>query len=256
MTQKGKKEKRNVSNDSRKMPQNLPNSKPLPLLTHHLKKPMSKRKTDSATFVGGQRTNIRMSKLARSMQTSASKRNWSEMVKMLFRSDPAGGRKQELRKLVSLKAGPGLHDLASSSYSIDQVQYLLFLMLVISISEKRTQELYAKDFAQRCDAISKRYHLEDDQYWKDGTAPLEWNELSVEFEEHSLRILLQTLREYHQDDIAHLIESDGSEDFFQIINNIRAQFLLVLGNFDSGTSNPLSTQSGSLPETVQSSGKD
>src|ERR1043166_852475 len=88
-------------------------------------------KRASNALLGEQRTNIRMSKLARTMQTAAAKINWSEMVKMLFRADPHSGRKDEIRKLIS----PGFESSLpyQASYSIDQVQYLLSLLLIISI---------------------------------------------------------------------------------------------------------------------------
>jgi hypothetical protein len=253
--QEGKKEKPNASNDWPRMPPKLPKQRTDLHRVNRLVHPMSNPKVASGEFAGEQRTNIRMSKLARIMQTSSAKSNWGEMAKMLFRSDPNSGRKQENQKLLPLQSATA-EAAASSSYGIDQMQYLLFLMLVISVAEKRTQEVYGQDFAQRCDAISKRYNLNDDEYWKDGMTPAEWNDLNREFEERSLEILLQTLREYHQEEIAHLVETDGAEDFFQIIKNIRAQFLHVLTNSDSGSTNPLSTQSGSLPETLQSAEKD
>src|ERR1043166_2600468 len=150
-----------------------------------------KRARASDALTGEQRTNIRMSKLARTMQTAVAKTNWTEMVKMLFRSDPHSGRKDEIRKLTFLES----HSLLphQATYSIDQVQYLFSLMLIISIAEKQTQEMYRQDFAQRCDAIGKEHKLADDEYWKDGAAPKEWNELAREFEKASLRILIETL---------------------------------------------------------------
>jgi len=206
----------------------------------------------SGVLAGEQRTNIRMSKLARVLQTSAAKTNWSETVKMLFRADPSGGRNDEIGKMISIGLGSNKGDDVAASYSIDQLQYLLFLMLVISIAEKRTQDIYGQDFSQRCDAISKRYGLKDDEYWPDGGEPAEWKELNQEFEKRSLEILLETLSEYHHQEIASMIESEGLEEFFQIIKSIRTQFLRMLKTSEPGRMLRLSTESGSIPETLNS----
>jgi len=170
---------------------------------------------------------------------------------MLFRADPHSGRKEESRKMISLNDSPSL-PFQAASYSIDQIEYLLLLMLIISIAEKRTQELYDQEFAQRCDAILKKYNLQDDEYWKDRTTPSEWQDLNREFEKASLRILIETLSEYHQQEIADLIQTEGAEDFFEIIKNIRVQFAQVLTNSDPGTPNTQRSKSGAFPETLQS----
>jgi hypothetical protein len=248
--QRGKKGKPNASNVSLKMPQKRISLKAAVLRKHRKTNLMTKPKSASNP-AGNQRTNIRMSKLARATQTSAAKTNWTDMVKMLFRADPHSGRKEEVRKLISLKHGPVL-PVQAASYSIDQIEYLFLLMLIISIAEKRTQELYAQEFSQRCDAIGKKYNLQDDEYWKDGTAPSEWHELNREFEKASLRILIETLSEYHQQEIADLIQTDGPEDFFEIIKNIRVQFVRVLTDSDPGGPNMQRSKAGSFPETLQS----
>jgi len=140
----------------------------------------------------------------------------------------------------------------SSSYNFDQAQYLLLLMLIISIAEKRTQDLYVQNFAQRCDAIGKEHDLGDDEYWQNEAVPAEWSELNREFEEASRRILVETLSEYHQQEIAKLIETEGAEDFFEIIRNIRVQFSRVFTNSDPDNTHPPTDQSGSFPETLLS----
>jgi hypothetical protein len=207
---------------------------------------MTKRKRQAVPFSGDQRISIRMSKVSRMLQSTAAKTNWEQMVKLLFRTDPDGGRKEEIGKLLPLSR-PG-----RASYGSDQLQYMLFLMLVISIAEQRTQESYGKDFAERCDQISKQHELKDDEYWKDGQVPPEWEELNHEFEQNSLSILIQTLKEYNQNDIASLVEKGGLEQLFEILKSIKSQFLRVLKNAEPGTSDRFG-HSGSIPEALQSS---
>lgn len=186
---------------------------------------MTKRKNKQGLFIGDQRTNIRMSKLARTIQSAAAKTNWNEMAKMLFRVDPNHGRQDEIRKLITSGSKPAITEDAGAAFGADQHQYGLILMLIVSIAEKRTQELYRKTFSQRCDAISKNHDLKDDQYWTAGKAPAEWEDLNAEFEQRSLQILLETLKEYHQDEIAKMVQVDGAEPLYDIIKSIKARFL-------------------------------
>lgn len=193
-----------------------------------------------------------MSKLARAVQSAAAKTNWNDMVKVLFRADPNQGRPGVMRTLTST----GKHSAeagGSTSYSLDQFQYILTLMLIVSIAQKRTQEMYGQGFADRCDDISKDHQLQDDQYWATGNVPGEWLDLNNEFEQRSQKILLETLREYHQDEIADLVEADGADQLFSIIRNVRSQFMKVLENSAPATENATAPKVGSIPETLQPS---
>lgn len=203
------------------------------------------------SFSGNQRACIRMSKIARALQSAAAETNWHEMVKMLFWADPQAGRQVEIRKLIS-EQEDSCASAAGASYSPEQFRYILILMLIISIAEKKTQELYSRVFAERCDAIGKDHALLDDQYWPDGNVPAEWENLNAEFEEHSLRILLETLREYHLDEIADLVQVKGFEQLFRIIEDIKPQFLNVLVNSAPAKSSGIGDEDGSIPETLQS----
>ena len=174
---------------------------------------------------------------------------------MLFWADRDPGRSEEMRRFVSSENLRGMSVGATAeSYSSAQFQYMLVLMLIISIAEKRTQELYKKEFAERCDAISKDHRLQDDRYWEKGQVPAEWETLNQEFEEQSLRILSETLREYKQDDIADLIETEGAQQLFDIVESVRSQFFKVLeGSSGEGRGASKSEQEGSIPETLHSS---
>jgi hypothetical protein len=212
---------------------------------------MTNRKESPGFISGDQRTSIRMSKLARILQSNAATSNWNSMAKMLFRADHHQGRQEPIRRFIaeSRSSGPGS---ANASYGTDQFQYILILMLIISVAEKRTQELYRDVFAERCDAIGLDHKLQDDQYWKDGMVPAEWEALNADFEQRSLQILLRTLREYHQDEIADLVQADGLDQLFSIMTSVRVQFLKVLEN-SAATENGIETRTGSIPETLQSS---
>lgn len=214
---------------------------------------MTNRKKDSGSFSGDQQTTICMSKLARTLQSAAAKTNWNEMVKVLFRADPHQGRQGEIRTLISSQNHSTVGSGGSASYSPDQFQYILILMLIISTAEKRTQEMYGQGFADRCDDISKDHQLQDDQYWAAGNVPTAWSNLNSEFEQRSLQILLETLREYHQDEIADLVESDGADQLFSIIRSVKSQFLKVLENSALATENANTPEEGSIPETLQPS---
>lgn len=192
-----------------------------------------------------------MSKLARAVQAATANTNWSEMARMLFRADMNDGRREQISRFFteqkkSAKAG-------GESYNTDQLQYILILMLILTTAEKRTQEMYQQSFARRCDAISSAYDLKEDQYWADGNVPAEWRQLDVEFEQRSLQILLDALREYHLDEIADLVETKGPEQLFDIIGNIETQFLKVLKHPSLGISQASQGDSGSIPETLQTS---
>jgi hypothetical protein len=210
---------------------------------------MKKPKQALDSLAGDQRTNIRMSKVARTLQSAIAKTNWEEMVKLLFRADPYSGR-NAIRKPFADQTKSTMT--SRMSYSMEQLQYMLFLMLIISVAEKQTQELYGHNYAARCEEISREYGLKDDQYWPSGEVPEEWEKLNKEFEENSLQILVKTLKNYHQDDIATLVESGGLEQLFAIIKSIKLQFLMMLGSSTTGIPQWVSGQSGSIPETIQS----
>lgn len=199
-----------------------------------------------------QRINIRMSKMARALQTASARTNWAEMAKMLFRADPDQARQDEARRLRLLPLASELATHGTASYGTDQFHYVLVLLLIVSIAEKRTQDLYDRKFAQRCDTISKTYGLKDDQYWTDGKAPADWDALNKEFEQESLRILMDVLREYDQKEIATLVESEGLEQFYSIIQGIRSQFLKVL-DLSLPQTERLKDHYDSIPEMLQPS---
>lgn len=210
---------------------------------------MTTSKKALGVFSGDQRTSICMSKLGRTLQSSAAKANWNEMVKMLFWADPHQGRPGEIRKLVPFADSSQVVD--GASYNPDQFQYILMLMLIISTAEKRTEELYGRLFSERCDAISKEHELQDDQYWTAEKVPAEWVDLNAEFEQRSRQILLATLREYHQDEIADMVESDGPDQLFSIIQKVKSQFLNLLENVTPGAETETYSRKGSIPETLQ-----
>ncbi len=204
----------------------------------------------SESSIGNHRTNIRMSKLARAVQAATANTNWSEMARTLFRADKNDGRREQISRFFTeqKKAANG-----GESYNTEQLQYVLMLMLILTTAEKRTQEMYQQSFARRCDAISSEHDLKEDQYWADGNVPAEWRKLDAEFEQRSLQILLDTLREYHLDEIADLVETKGQEQLFDIIGNIESQFLKVLKYPSSGILQASQGDSGSIPETLQAS---
>jgi hypothetical protein len=196
-----------------------------------------------------QRTSISMSKAARTLQSASAKTNWKKMVEVLFRADPHLERQKEIRRMISLDSK--IFEETGVSYNPDQFQYILLLMLIISIVEKRTQELYKQEFSERCDAISKDHQLQDDQYWTDGNVPVEWNYLNKEFEERSSQILLNTLREYHQEEIAVLVETQGADQLFGIMRSIQSQFLNILENSVPVEKSEIMASGGSIPEVLQ-----
>ena len=199
---------------------------------------MIKRKKVLGTFSGNRRTSLRMSKLARIRQSAAAKTNWNETARMLFWADWDQGRSKEVRRLVSGENKHSTRGGDAEGYSADQFRYMFRLMLIISIAETRTQELYRKEFADRCDVISTDHDLQDDQYWDDGRVPPEGESLNTEFEERSVQILTETSREYGQDDIADLMETDGADQLFNIVENARLQFFRVLENSPRGREVP------------------
>jgi hypothetical protein len=165
---------------------------------------------------------------------------------MLFLADLDPGRSAEVRKLASEALAPSI-----ASYSTDQFQYVLALMLIVSIAEKRTQELYSREFAERCDAISRKYQLKDDEFWKDANVPPEWDLLAREFEQKSLQILSESLREYGQEKIGESIAADGADQLFSILESVRGQFFNMLENAPKPREGMQDRAESSLPESLQ-----
>jgi hypothetical protein len=214
---------------------------------------MSKESRVSDASIGKNRTHISMSKQARVDQTNTTNVNWGEMAKMLFWADVDQERQRVVRGLISRQTRSRRKITGAISYSLEQIQYILTLMLILTTAEKRTQELYQKSFAQRCDKISKNHGLKDHQYWIDNEIPAEWRQLDDEFEQRALEILLETLKEYHLDDIARDVQMDGSQLLFDIIGNIEAQFLNILKRPTDIAQDKYSASIGSIPETLRSS---
>jgi hypothetical protein len=207
----------------------------------------------SDASIGKNRTNIRMSKQARADQTSTTNINWGEMAKMLFWADSDHERRRAVRGLISRQKKLKSNSTGAISYSLEQIQYILTLMLILTTAEKRTQEMYQQHFAQRCDRISNTHGLKDHQYWIEGKIPAEWQLLDEEFEQKSLEILLSTLKEYHLDEIALDVQTEGSQTLFDIIGNLETQFLNILKRPTEIAQNKHAETGGSIPETLQSS---
>jgi hypothetical protein len=208
--------------------------------------------TKPEVSTGNQRTNLRMSKLARSIQSTVANMNWNEMAKMLFWGDSDQSRHDEV---VRLHSEENLANTETMSYTVEQSQYILVLMLILTVAEKRIQELYQQSFSQRCDSISQTHGLKDDQYWSDGKIPAEWEQLDQEFEQQSIQILIDTLREYSMDSIADHLQTAGPQQFYDIIGSLQPQFLRVLQHPGRGMLQLIARQQGSIPEIVQSSSR-
>lgn len=166
----------------------------------------------------------------RIIQSAAAKTNWNEMAKMLFRTDGDQSKQGEIGELISPQEKLTIAGFNNANYSSGQLHYTIILMVIVSIAEKRTEELYEKNFSQRCDEISKQYDLKDDQYWTWDQIPAEWEKLNAEFERDSSKILVDTLREYDQKEIADLVQEDGPEQIFNVIQRIKSGYLDALKN--------------------------
>lgn len=194
-----------------------------------------------------------MSSKERVHQSATTNANLVEAAKMLFLGDKDQGRREMVSRLLSFQKKSLALEESNESYPMEQLQYLLHLMLVLATAEKRTQEAYQRDFAERCDAISKKYQLNEDQYWTNNEIPAEWRQLDIEFEERSVEVLIETLREYSMDEIAEEVKAGGANQFFDLIGNIENQFLKMLK--ETRWPRKLKTtrqHAGSLPETLQS----
>ncbi|MCI0603250.1 hypothetical protein L0156_09570 [bacterium] len=171
---------------------------------------------------GGTRTtNIRMSKLDRLLEGSRAKANWIEMAKMLFWSDNDERRQEENGKFISPEGKLFMADMNRTNQRGDQLRYLLHLIIIVAIAEKRTQEIYERDFSERCDRISEVHSLNDSQFWDAEEVPEEWVELNVEFEKVANQMLIGTLREYHHNEIADLVRDNDSQRIFQMIQDVQ-----------------------------------
>lgn len=172
-----------------------------------------------------------MSKLDRIIQSATARTNWSEMAKMLSWTVESQSTQQGIGKLFTQEEQSAITGFNNDNFLDGQFHYTLILMVIISIAQKRTQETYERDFSQRCDAISKTHGLNDDQYWPSGKVPAEWEELNAEFERCSKQILVDTLREYDQKEIADLVQEEGSQQIFNAIQNIKSQYLTTIKNW-------------------------
>src|SRR5262245_7044416 len=123
---------------------------------------------------GTQKAHIRMSKLKRASQAAITKVNSREMAKILFWGDPDPGRHEEVSRLLSETKKKVTAEQKNASYGSDQLQYLLTVMLVLTMAEKRAEDLYQQKFAQKCDQIRDQHGLKHNQYWNDGEIPAEW----------------------------------------------------------------------------------
>jgi hypothetical protein len=177
-----------------------------------------------------QLTNIRMSKMDRLIQSAAAKTNWNEMAKMLFRTLGSQSPKGKISEFISPQETLAMGGFNNTNYSTGQLHYTVILMVIISIAEKRTEDHYEKNFSLRCDAIRKVYALKDDQYWTSDRVPTEWEKLNTEFEQDSRRILVDTLREYDQKEIADLVQQHGPDQIFNVIQKIKSQYLKAIKN--------------------------
>jgi hypothetical protein len=177
-----------------------------------------------------QLTNIRMSKMDRLIQSAAAKTNWNEMAKMLFRTLGSQGPQGKISEFISPQETLAMGGFNNTNYSSGQLHYTVILMVIISIAEKRTEDHYEKNFSLRCDAIRKVYALKDDQYWTSDRVPTEWEKLNTEFEQDSRRILVDTLREYDQKEIADLVQQHGPDQIFNVIQKIKSQYLKAIKN--------------------------
>jgi hypothetical protein len=195
------------------------------------------------------KTSLRMSKTARSVQTMAAKTNWSDMAKWLFWADADPGRHDALTRIHLQNKKRSVEE--HPSYNADDLQYILLVMLALTTAEKRTQEMYQRDFSQRCDEISATHGLLEDQYWIDGKIPVEWQSLDDEFEKRSVQVLLDTLREYSMDEIADHVAATGARQFLEIIGNVEPQFMKVLTRPFAGLLTRSLDKRGSIPETLQ-----
>ncbi len=187
---------------------------------------MKTARKSSAASKSRSRLNIRMSRVSRILQSEMAKANWSEMAKMLFRSDHDEGRVTATGKLPKYRRQSSVFEKSLES-TTDRRQYFLVLMFILTIAEKRSQEVYQREFAERCDAISLAHGLKESDYWKDGNIPAEWQILDKEFEKRSIQILLSTLREYSMTEIADQIEHGGPNEFTKLINNVESQVLSI-----------------------------
>ena len=148
----------------------------------------------------------------------------------LFRTNLDQDIKGEIGEFISSQETPEIAGFNNTNYSGGQLHYTVILMVIISIAEKRTEEHYEKNFSSRCDAISKTYDLKDDQYWTSDRVPAEWEKLNTEFEQDSRRILVDTLREYDQKEIADLVQQHGPDQIFNVIQKIKSQYLKAIKN--------------------------
>lgn len=201
--------------------------------------------------VNNQKIDIDRSKLARNVQSDITTRNRSEIGKLLFLADQNQGRREELARIFQMRRTADSRAGESASYGTDQIQYVLQLMLILTVAETRTQVVYSQDFSERCDRICAAHGLQDDQYWREEATPDEWRELVAEFEQRSIQILVETLREYNLDDIAELVQQNGTQELLDIIKSVEGQFLSILKDPSFRIRKMSMMRDGSIPETLQ-----
>lgn len=177
-----------------------------------------------------QSTNIRMSKLDRIAQSEKAQTNWREMAKILFVTEETQNKPMEIRTGILPEEKMVIAGFNQTGYKSGPFHDLLILMVIISVAEKRTQEIYQKDFSERCDNISVAHDLKDDHYWPAGKVPVAYEDLNLEFEQRSNQVLIATLREYNQNQIADLVEKDGPEQIFTVIQDIKGRYLDAIKN--------------------------
>jgi hypothetical protein len=184
--------------------------------------------------------NIRMSLFDRLPESSGAKTNWSDIAKIMFYNDEDFGRQKEMGKFTSPEETLLVAALNSPEWRKDQLRFVLLLIVIAGIAENRTQEIYEKDFSLRCDRLNQVQALKDDPYSEKG--PAEWEQLNEEFERVSNQILVGTLREYHQNQIADLVRIQGSDQIFEIIRSIQADRIVRKNVLREGVAPPESSQ--------------
>lgn len=98
-----------------------------------------------------------------------------------------------------------------------------------------------KAINQKCDAIRKKFGLEDDEVWLIGEGPEEWKLANAEYDLISDDLFVEALIEFGADDLAYLFKNDPGEferrrengrlsiftppqDLNKVLNELRNQF--------------------------------
>jgi hypothetical protein len=171
-----------------------------------------------------------MSKQNRILQTETAKTNWREMAKILFVTEENQDEQIDTGKQIPTEECLMIAGFKNTNQNDGPFHNILILMVIVSVAEKRTQEIYESHFAERCNAISVAHDLKDDHYWPAGKVPVAYEDLNAEFERCSNQILIDTLREYDQNEIADLVQKDGPEQIFNVIQNAKSRYLDAIRN--------------------------